>query len=49
MSTNVRFLENDYKVSNKVRSEIDLRNLDDTPTTSQITKNPTPTIPVSNT
>ena len=37
MSTNARFLENYYMMSNKVRSEANLRDLNETPTTTQNT------------
>ena len=49
MSTNARFLEYDCLMSNNVRSKVDLRDLDKTPTTTQNTMDPIPTIPISST
>ena len=44
MSTNARFLEDDYMMSNNVRSKFNLRDLDKTPTTTHNTMDPVLTI-----
>ena len=44
MSTNARFLEDDYMMSNNVRSKFNLRYLDKTPTTTHNTMDLVPTI-----
>ena len=49
MSTNARFLENYYMMSNKVRSEANLRDLNETPTTTQNSMDHVLTIFISNT
>ena len=49
VSTNARFLEDDYMVSNNVKSKVILRYLDKTPITSQDTMDLIPTIPNSST
>ena len=45
MSTNARFLEYDYIMSNKVKSEVDLRAIDETSITTPNTMDLVPTIP----
>ena len=49
MSKKTRFLEDDYMMSNKVRSKVDLRTLDETPIIAQTTMDLVPTILVSST
>ena len=49
MIKNTRFLEDDYIMSNKVRSKVDLRTLDETPIIAQTTMDLVPTILVSST
>ena len=44
MIKNTRFLEDDYIMSNKVRSKVDLRTLDETPIITQTTMDLVPTI-----
>ena len=40
MSTNAKFLEDDYMMSNNVRSKVVFLNLDKTPTTTHYTMDP---------
>ena len=47
MSKNVKFLEDDSMMSNNIRSEVNLRDLDKTPTTVQNTMDPLSTILIS--
>ena len=47
MSKNVKFLEDDSMMSNNIRSEVNLRDLDKTPTTVQNTMDLLSTILIS--
>ena len=47
MSKNVKFLEDDSMMSNNIRSEVNLRDLDKTPTTIQNTMDLLSTILIS--
>ena len=49
MSTNAKFMEYDYMMSNNVRSNVVFLDLDKTPTTKHYTMDPVSTIPISST
>ena len=49
ITTHTRFLEDDYMMTNKSKSKVNYRALDDTPTIEQNTMDSIPTIPISST
>ena len=49
VSINEKFMEDDYMMSNKAKSELNLRVLDETPTITKKTMSLIPTIPISST
>ena len=49
VNTNIIFLEDDYMMNNKSRSEVDWRVLNKTPTIAQNTIDLVPTHPISST
>ena len=49
MNTNAKFLEDDYMMSNNVRSKVVFLDLDKTPTIKHYTMDPVSSIPISST
>lgn len=49
VNINASFLEDDHMISNKVRSEVDLKTLNEIPTKAHNTIDPIPIIPISST